>query len=110
MIETTTHNLFCQIICTYKLARYLDKDGELTTDSRYGPRAAGIPGVVAGLWLAHKTHGSLPWKELVEPSVKLAREGWPLDSFHADDMLSVSIARPTNSDHIVNCPFIDPFQ
>jgi len=65
---------------------YLDKDGELTQDSRYGPRAAGIPGVVAGLWLAHKTHGSLPWKDLVEPSVKLARDGWALDSFHADDM------------------------
>ncbi len=65
---------------------YLDKDGELTQDSRYGPRAAGIPGVVAGLWLAHKTHGSLPWKDLVEPSVKLARDGWTLDSFHADDM------------------------
>ena len=33
-----------------------------------------------------------------------------IDSFRADDMISVSIARPTNSDHIVNCPFIDPFQ
>tara|TARA_R110002073_G_scaffold140253_6_gene290747 strand:- start:10054 stop:11961 length:1908 start_codon:yes stop_codon:yes gene_type:complete len=65
---------------------YLDKDGELTADSRFGPRAAGIPGVVAGLWLAHEKYGSLPWKELVEPSVKLARDGWALDSFHADDM------------------------
>ena len=33
-----------------------------------------------------------------------------IDSFRVDDMISVSIARPTNSDHIVNCPFIDPFQ
>ena len=33
-----------------------------------------------------------------------------IDSFRADDMISVSIARPTNSDHIVNSPFIDPFQ
>ena len=33
-----------------------------------------------------------------------------IDSFRADDQITVSIARPTNSDHIVNCPFIDPFQ
>ena len=33
-----------------------------------------------------------------------------IDSFRADGLLSVSIARPLNSDHIVNCPFIDPFQ
>ena len=33
-----------------------------------------------------------------------------IDSFREDDMISVSIARPTNSNHIVNCPFIDPFQ
>ncbi|MCP4448276.1 MAG: gamma-glutamyltransferase [Myxococcales bacterium] len=65
---------------------YLDKKGELTKDSRYGPRAAGIPGVVAGLWLAHQQYGSLPWKELIEPSVRLARDGWLLDSFHADDL------------------------
>lgn len=33
-----------------------------------------------------------------------------IDSFKLDNMISVSLARPTNSDHIVNCPFIDPFQ
>ncbi|KAF6245904.1 hypothetical protein [Nitrosopumilus sp. b2] len=33
-----------------------------------------------------------------------------IDSFRGDDLITVSIARPTNSDHIVNCPFIDPFQ
>jgi hypothetical protein len=33
-----------------------------------------------------------------------------IDSFRADNLISTSIARPTNSDHIVNCPFIDPFQ
>ena len=25
-------------------------------------------------------------------------------------LLEVSIAKPMNADHIVNCPFIDPFQ
>ena len=43
-------------------------------------------------------------------SAKILETRSDIDSFHADDMLSISIARPTNSDHIVNCPFIDPFQ
>ena len=33
-----------------------------------------------------------------------------IDSFHDDDLLSVSIARPTNSEYIINSPLIDPFQ
>ena len=44
-------------------------------------------------------------------SAKILETKSDIDSFRADDqMISVSIARPTNSDHIVNCPFIDPFQ
>ncbi len=33
-----------------------------------------------------------------------------IDSFHDDDLLSVSIARPTNSEYVINSPLIDPFQ
>lgn len=33
-----------------------------------------------------------------------------IDFLQTEGLLSVSIARPMNSDHIVNCPFIDPFQ
>ena len=42
--------------------------------------------------------------------VKILETKSDIDSFRADDRITVSIARPTNSDHIVNCPFIDPFQ
>ncbi|MEZ5287421.1 MAG: gamma-glutamyltransferase [Vicinamibacterales bacterium] len=39
-------------------------------------RSVGVPGTVAGLHLAWKEHGSRPWKELVEPAVALARDGF----------------------------------
>jgi gamma-glutamyltranspeptidase/glutathione hydrolase len=71
---------------------YLDAAGTPTPDSRIGPRAAGIPGVVRGLEAAHEKFGKLPWRELVEPAVKLARDGVVLDSFHADEMASVTRA------------------
>jgi len=45
-----------------------------------------------------------------EESAKILETKSDIDSFRADDLLTVSIARPMNSDHIVNCPFIDPFQ
>lgn len=69
---------------------YLDAAGNLTRDSRRGPRAAGIPGVVAGFARAHALYGTLPWAELVAPAVRLAREGWALDSLHAEGLSWVS--------------------
>jgi gamma-glutamyltranspeptidase/glutathione hydrolase len=38
--------------------------------------AVGVPGTVAGLHLAWKEQGELPWKRLVEPAVALARDGF----------------------------------
>jgi len=70
----------------------LDASGTPTPDSRIGPRAAGIPGVVRGLESAHRKFGKLPWRELVEPAVQLARDGVVLDSFHADEMAAVTRA------------------
>lgn len=65
---------------------YLDAKGNPTRESVEGPKAAGIPGTVAGLALAHAQFGSLPWRELVLPAVALARDGHALDSFHAEDL------------------------
>ncbi|MDH5671516.1 MAG: gamma-glutamyltransferase [Myxococcales bacterium] len=65
---------------------YLKSDGEVGNDSVLGPRAAGIPGTVAGLGLAHARHGSLPWSELVAPALALARDGHTIDARHAESM------------------------
>lgn len=65
---------------------YLDKAGNPTKDSVNGAKAAGIPGTVAGLAAAHSKLGKLPWKDVVAPSVRLAREGFELDAVGAKDL------------------------
>jgi gamma-glutamyltranspeptidase/glutathione hydrolase len=65
---------------------YLDAQGAVTRDSVLGPLAAGVPGTVAGLELAHKRFGRLAWKDLVEPAARLARAGHVLDASHAATM------------------------
>jgi gamma-glutamyltranspeptidase/glutathione hydrolase len=40
--------------------------------------AVGVPGTVAGLHMAWKEAGSKPWKELVAPAIKLARDGFEI--------------------------------
>ena len=53
------------------------------TDGKYSAElhhnsylAVGVPGTVAGLHLAWKEQGKLPWKRLVDPAVALARDGF----------------------------------
>jgi gamma-glutamyltranspeptidase/glutathione hydrolase len=63
---------------------YLDDKGEVVSDlSTIGHLSAGIPGTVAGLYLAHRTYGRLPWADLLEPAVQLARNGFPVSDFLA---------------------------
>ncbi|MFV1988220.1 MAG: gamma-glutamyltransferase family protein, partial [Gemmatimonadota bacterium] len=57
---------------------FLDETGEILDDSNHaGPLSVGVPGTVAGMWLAHQRLGSLPWKDLVEPAIRLAADGFP---------------------------------
>lgn len=58
---------------------YLTKKGETQELlSQDGALAVATPGLVRGLWDIHQRFGKLPWKDCVEPAVKIAREGFPL--------------------------------
>ena len=59
---------------------YLGPDGKLLPNHRAGARAAGVPGTVRGLALAHRKLGRLAWADLVRPAVRLAREGFPVSA------------------------------
>jgi gamma-glutamyltranspeptidase/glutathione hydrolase len=53
------------------------KDGKYDFDLHHRSYlSVGVPGTVAGLHLAWKEHGKLPWARLLEPAVRLAREGF----------------------------------
>ena len=56
---------------------FLDENGNVAKNSTLiGPRAAGVPGTVAGFWAAHQKFGNLSWKQVLAPAIKLARDGF----------------------------------
>jgi gamma-glutamyltranspeptidase/glutathione hydrolase len=52
---------------------------KLKSTSR-GHLTVGVPGTVRGLALAHEKYGTIPWKELIEPAIDLAEDGFHIDS------------------------------
>jgi gamma-glutamyltranspeptidase / glutathione hydrolase len=43
-------------------------------------KSVGVPGVLAALKLAHDKYGKLPWADLFQPAIALAREGFAVSS------------------------------
>lgn len=68
---------------------FLNADGELkkaknlygnpSDVNHVGLKSVGVPGTVAGLWLAHQKYGKLDWRSLVQPAIDLAKNGFPLN-------------------------------
>jgi gamma-glutamyltranspeptidase/glutathione hydrolase len=45
---------------------------------RIGAASVAVPGTIAGLEAAHRAYGTLPWRQLLEPAIAVAREGHEL--------------------------------
>ncbi|MBI2407314.1 MAG: gamma-glutamyltransferase [Gemmatimonadetes bacterium] len=54
--------------------------GKLTNKSVVGHLASGVPGAVAGMTEALAKYGSLPLAKVMAPAIRLAREGFVVDS------------------------------
>ncbi len=46
--------------------------------ARASGRSIGTPGVLRLLEAAHRAHGRLPWRDLFQPAIRLARDGFPI--------------------------------
>jgi gamma-glutamyltranspeptidase/glutathione hydrolase len=58
---------------------YLDSTGKIVRQmTATGYLAPGVPGTVAGMYMAHKKYGMLSWKEVVLPAADLAEKGFVL--------------------------------
>ena len=56
---------------------YLNEDGSVIKNaSLIGIRAAGVPGTVNGLWVAHEKFGTKPWASLIAPAIAYAEQGF----------------------------------
>jgi gamma-glutamyltranspeptidase/glutathione hydrolase len=59
---------------------YLGPDGALTKESVVGYRASGVPGAVAGMSAALAKFGKKSLREVLQPAIRLADEGFVVDS------------------------------
>ena len=68
---------------------FLGEDGKVDRQkSDVGYLVIGVPGTVRGFWEAMQRYGQLEWSQVVEPALRLARDG-----FVVDEVLSGSLQR-----------------
>jgi gamma-glutamyltranspeptidase/glutathione hydrolase len=71
-------------------------DGKVTT---YSHKAAGVPGTVRGMAMAHQKFGKLPWRDVVLPAVSLAEDGFAINGVLASGLNQVlGSTRTTNKE------------
>jgi len=69
---------------------YLDANGEVIENlSVSGHLASGVPGSVDGMQVLHQKYGSMPWNELVQPAIDLAKNGFVLTANEARGLNSL---------------------
>jgi gamma-glutamyltranspeptidase / glutathione hydrolase len=68
---------------------YLDAQGKVRPNaSLEGHLAAGVPGTIAGLAAAHRRYGKLPWRMVVAPSIRLAKDGFKVSELYTEQAKS----------------------
>jgi gamma-glutamyltranspeptidase/glutathione hydrolase len=79
---------------------YLDEDGRVTDAGVIGHLASGVPGSVAGMEEAWRRFGTLPWSDLLQPAIRLARDGFVIGPGHlasVDDRMEELLRFPSTA-------------
>jgi gamma-glutamyltranspeptidase/glutathione hydrolase len=69
-----------------------------------GPASAAVPGLPAGLGELWRAHGRLAWPRLVEPALRLAREGVPMPAAHASCLAMLEPVMTMNEGAAIYAP------
>jgi len=79
---------------------YLDKSGTVLFEkSRKGILSVATPGFVPGLYEIHKKWGKLPWKQVLEPAIRIAKNGFPV-------YLSLARAFEEEKEELIKEPYL----
>jgi gamma-glutamyltranspeptidase/glutathione hydrolase len=77
---------------------YLDKQGNVVPNaSTVGYRSIGVPGSEAGLVKAEKLWGKLTLQQVMQPAIRLARDGFVLSSEEAQELHDPLLSQFTES-------------
>jgi len=70
---------------------FLNDDGSVNEDMAYfSHSASGVPGTVAGLIHALETYGTLPLKQVIQPAIDLAENGFAMTADLFADIMSAA--------------------
>jgi gamma-glutamyltranspeptidase/glutathione hydrolase len=64
----------------------------------YRHTVTGVPGTVRGLAMAQKRFGKLPWKQVVEPAIRLAADGFTLEPWSASSLNALVASSPHHAE------------
>ena len=78
--------------------------GEEIVNYAVGPASCGVPGLPAGLSALWREHGLLPWPRLVEPALRLARDGVDLPPTHAACLAMLAAVMTMNEGERIYSP------
>jgi gamma-glutamyltranspeptidase/glutathione hydrolase len=79
---------------------YLDQQGNVSSQSQFGYRSAGVPGTVAGLVEAERRWGKLGLAKVMKPAIRLARNGVTITQYEAATMRDAELANDPESKRI----------
>lgn len=53
---------------------------------RSGPLSIATPGEIRGYWEMHKRFGSMPWRDIIQPTIEICEKGFQMTK-HMSDFL-----------------------